>query len=157
MHDLKRCNIIVSVVLLFNYFCGQAVVRHGPGLSKALVRLSPNLSLSAPCRLEDELKFESEPGRRAPARGSIWDGMARSGPSYDPVTKFLPRRWVNVWQQRNRVFYRSKLCPRAISATTLPLLRKELMAMGIALKSIRAYLDHHNVKVQAKRAAAKPC
>ena len=28
--------------------------------------------------------------------------------------------------------------------------------MGIALKSIRAYLDHHNVKAQAKRAAAKP-
>ena len=29
-------------------------LRHGAGLSKALVRLSLNLSLSAPCHLEDE-------------------------------------------------------------------------------------------------------
>ena len=100
-------------------------------------------------------KFESEPGRCAPARGSIPGGMAQFGP-FDPFTRFTPGRWANVWQQGRTVYYRSKLCPRGISAATIPLLRKELSARGIALESSRAYRDHRNMRGKARRAAAKP-
>ena len=72
--------------------------------------------------------YESD--RPAAARGSIHARMV-NGTSY----KSTP--WSNVFRSGKKLWYRSRLLPqgrKAVSAVSLPALRKELLAFGIVMQ-----------------------